>query len=180
MRRLRLGYRHRRPLVTLQGLVWLGIGAAVLAMAMSQYAEVADALQRQESRLDSLREQLDRKTKLHEQRAADAKRRDPELREAHTIVKRLSIPWEEVFTTLESATRKHGGRIRVRGIQPDVEKGVILLNGEAKDFGALMDYLDHVETAGVLSRVRLVNHQVQTGGSGHPVRFYAMAEWHTQ
>ena len=180
MRPLELDYSGRRSWVTLEAVAWFGVGLLVLAVSITQYGEVMEALERQESRLDSLRAQLDRAAKAKERRVAEAKAREPELKEAKAVLRRLAMPWEGVFGALEQATRVHRDRIRVLGVQPDVEKGLVLLTGEAKDFGELMDYLDRIGNSGMLRRVRLVNHQVQTDVAGRPIRFYAVAEWKTE
>lgn len=179
MRALNLDYCRRPPLITAAGLVWLALGLAVLAAALEQYRDVQEELERQENRVDSLTEQLTRKTKARERMASEAKKREPELKEAQAVLRRLTTPWEEVFGALEQATRVHRDRIRVLGVQPDMDKGLVLLTGEAKGLDDLMDYLDRLGSGGSLRRARLVSHQMQVELPGRPIRFYAVAEWST-
>lgn len=177
MQTLRLDYCHRPPFVTAQGVLWVLLGIALVAVSGMTYLDSLDAMQQQEEREDRLRARLDRTTHAREQKLAEAKRREPELKDAQAVLRRLSVPWEQVFGALEHATRTHRDRIRVLGVQPDVDKGLVLLSGEAKDFDELMNYLDQLGGSGVLTRVRLLNHQVQGDAAGRPIKFYAVAEW---
>lgn len=174
-----LDYCVRRPVITLRGIAWLLFGILVVAAVAGSYSGVLDMVQRQEDQLESLSDQLKRKVRAREQRVADAKRLDPELAVAKAVLRRLALPWEDVFMALEQATLAHRDRIRVLGVQPDVDKGVVMISGESMDFDVLMDYLQQIEKSGVLTRVRLVNHQIQVDAAGRPIRFYAVGAWKT-
>jgi hypothetical protein len=67
--------------------------------------------------------------------------------------------------------------IKLLGMQPDVDKGVVVISGESKDFDGLMDYLARLGQGGALRQVRLVNHQVEADAPGKPIRFIAMGVW---
>jgi|CXWL01.1.fsa_nt_gi hypothetical protein len=172
-----LDYCARRPVITLRGIAWLLFGILIVTAVVWSYGDALDMVQRQEDQLELLSEQLKRKVRAREQRVADAKRLDPELASAKAVLRRLALPWEDVFMALEQATRAHHDRIRVLGVQPDVDKGVVMISGESKDFDVLIDYLERIKTSGVFTRVRLVNHQIQVNVAGHPIRFYAVGEW---
>lgn len=165
--------------MTWPGCLWLGIGLAVLSACFEAYGVVMEQLDRQEREAEALQEHMDRQAKTRARLEAEAKKREPELREARAVVRRLGVPWEGVFSALEQATRAHHDRIRVLAVQPDVEKRLVLLHGEAKDLGELMDYLDRIGESGILSKARLVNHQMHTDLPNRPIRFYAVAEWDT-
>jgi len=169
----------RRPVITLRGIAWLLVGILIVAAAVWSYGDALDMVQRLENRLESLGDQLKRKVRAREQRVEDAKRLDPELAVAKAVLRRLALPWEEVFMALEQATMAHRDRIRVLGVQPDVDKGIVMISGESEDFEVLMDYLKRIEKSGVLTRVRLVNHQIQVDVAGRPIRFYAVGSWKT-
>lgn len=174
-----LDYCAGRQAITVSGIAWLLVGILVVAVAAGSYGDALDRAQDQEDRLESVRDKLKRKVRAREQHLADAKRLDPELVSAKAVLRRLALPWDDLFTALEQATRAHRDRIRVLGVQPDVDKGVVLLSGESKDFEVLMDYLERIEKSGILTRVRLVNHQIQVNAAGRPIRFYAVGEWRT-
>lgn len=172
-----LDYCARRPVITLRGVAWLLFGVLIVAAVVVSYGDALDAMDRQDAQRELLSDQLQRKVRAREQRVADAKRLDPELADAKAVLRQLAIPWEDVFMALEQATRAHRDRIRVLGVQPDVDKGVVMINGESKDFDVLMDYLEKIEQSGVFTRVRLVNHQVKSDTDGRMIRFYAVGEW---
>lgn len=174
-----LDYSGRRPVITLRGIAWLLVGILIVAAVVWSYRDVLDMVQRQEDQLESLGDQLKRKVRAREQRVEDTKRLDPELAVAKAVLRRLALPWEEVFMALEQATMAHRDRIRVLGVQPDVDKGIVMISGESEDFEVLMDYLKRIEKSGVLTRVRLVNHQIQVDVAGRPIRFYAVGSWKT-
>ena len=174
-----LDHSGRRPVITLRGIAWLLVGILIVAAAVWSYGDALDMVQRLENRLESLGDQLKRKVRAREQRVEDAKRLDPELAVAKAVLRRLALPWEEVFMALEQATMAHRDRIRVLGVQPDVDKGIVMISGESEDFEVLMDYLKRIEKSGVLTRVRLVNHQIQVDVAGRPIRFYAVGSWKT-
>ena len=174
-----LDYCGRRSAITLSGIAWLLFGALIVAAVAESYMDVLETIQRQEDQLESLGDQLKRKVRGREQRVVDAKRLDPELAVAKSVLRRLALPWEEVFMALEQATLAHRDHIRVLSVQPDVDKGLVTISGESKDFDVLMDYLDQIEKSGIFLRVRLVNHQVQVDVAGRPIRFYAVGSWKT-
>ena len=174
-----LDHSGRRPVITLRGIAWLLVGILIVAAVVWSYRDVLEMIQRQEDRLELLGNQLKRKVRAREQRVEDTKRLDPELAVAKAVLRRLALPWEEVFMALEQATLAHRDRIRVLGVQPDVDKGVVMISGESEDFEVLMDYLKRIEKSGVLTRVRLVNHQIQVDVAGRPIRFYAVGAWKT-
>lgn len=179
MHALKLDYCYRPPFLTMQGVIWLMLGVVLVTSSVFSYIEGLAAIQQQEEREEALRNRLDRAKRARDLKVADAKRLEPELKDAHAVLRRLSMPWEEVFGALEQATRRHQDRIRVLGVQPDVDKGLVLLSGEAKDFDELLNYLEELGGSRVLMRARLLNHQVQGEAAGRPIKFYAVAEWKT-
>jgi len=179
MRTLNLDYCHRTPLLTATGLLWMLLGLTMLGAVLAEYTQVRNALARQEDRIDTLNEDVNRKVKARERLVSEAKHREPELKEARAVLRRLAIPWENVFAALEGATRVHRNRIRILGLQPDAERSLVLLTGEADDLGDLMDYLERLGSSGALRRARLVNHRIHVDLPRRPVRFTAVAEWVT-
>lgn len=172
-----LDYRAGRPSVSGQGLLWLAAGLSALVSAGAYYMELVQGIEQYGGRIETLRASLSRNAQGEKQAAGDAALLQAEVKEAKTVLRRLSIPWDEFFNVVEGATRRHAEGIRVMDVQPDVEKGQVVINGESKDFDTLLDYVMELGQSDVLHHVRLVNHQVQLEAPGKPVRFSAVAEW---
>ncbi len=172
-----LDYRTGRPSVNGQGLLWLAAGLSVLVSVGMYYVELVQGIEQYGGRIETLRSFVSRNVQGEKQAAGDAKLLQAEMKEAKAVLRRLSVPWDEFFRALEEATRRHAEGIRVIDVQPDAEKGHVVINGESKDFDVLLDYVVQLGQDDILRHVRLVNHQIQREAPGKPVRFSVVAEW---
>lgn len=97
-----------------------------------------------------------------------------EVRHANEVLRQLSLPWESLFYAVESA----GGKdIALLALEPDMEKGVVKISGEAKNIAAMLDYLKRLEERDVFGTVYLQSHLVQQQNPDKPVRFALLAIW---
>jgi hypothetical protein len=90
------------------------------------------------------------------------------------VLRRLSLPWDSLFLTMESAA---GGEVALLALEPDAEKQVVKVSGEAKDFTALLNYVTRLEAQEAFGPVYLQSHQVQLQDPQRPVRFALHAVW---
>ena len=63
-------------------------------------------------------------------------------------VQRLSLPWDELFSALESAA---SDKVALAGIEPDPRNGTVTISGDSKDYLAALSYvlnLSRTEGAG--------------------------------
>jgi hypothetical protein len=89
------------------------------------------------------------------------------------VVRQLTLPWEQLFEAVESAGSKH---IALLALEPDTEKKLVKINGEARDLAVLLNYITRLEKQEVFGPVYLQSHQVQQG-SETSVRFSLLAVW---
>jgi hypothetical protein len=172
-----LDYRAGRPSVSGRGLLWLAAGLSALVSVGTYYVELVQSIEQYGGRIETLRSFMSRNAQGKKQAAGDALALQAEVKEAKAVLRRLSVPWDEFFHALEDATRLHAEGIGVIEVQPDVEKGQVVINGESRDFDGLLDYVVQLGQSDVLRHVRLVNHQIQTEAAGKPIRFSVVAEW---
>ena len=90
------------------------------------------------------------------------------------MVARLLTPWGVLFDGLEQA---HNDDIALLRVEPDAQRGRLLLGGEARNMGALVGYVAALEGHGGLSDVRLVNQQIKADDAQHPLEFALEARW---
>jgi hypothetical protein len=93
------------------------------------------------------------------------------------IVGELGTPWTAVLSDLESATQESAGGISVLSVEPDHDKRRVRINGESKDLGAALAYLERLQKSRSLSYPMLDSHEVVADDKEHPVRFAMTAQW---
>jgi hypothetical protein len=98
----------------------------------------------------------------------------PEVEAAAKVVSRLAIPWGELYRCLEENVDQN---VSLLTVLPNPEKGELRLSGEARDFAALRGYLERLGESGVLTDVRLLNHEVRESDAQKPVVFSLVAAW---
>lgn len=146
--------------------------AAVIA-AVAYYIELSD-------KADAWEDKLARIERDHGARpVAGAGSRggaDPSLEVTHAneVLHRLSLPWELLFRTVESAA---GDGVTLLALEPDMEKRVVKISGEAKDFPAMLNYITQLEAKAVFGPVYLQSHEVQQQDPNRPVRFALLVVW---
>jgi hypothetical protein len=99
---------------------------------------------------------------------------DKEFEAAVKMYDRLAAPWEIFFTGLESIKNSN---IAIRSIQPDVQTGILLLEGEAKDYPAVLTFVSQLRVTQPFSKVFLVRHEVKRDDPQHPVAFLISTHW---
>ena len=175
MRPLSLDYRRTSASFTKIGLLLLLIGLAAAVAVGYEFRTVGIELTVAEERTGHLE-------RLVQQRGAPKQSKlTPELlhevQQANEVLHQLAMPWEGLFKTLEASDND---RVALLAIQPDVRKRLVKLNGEAKDFTALLDYLKQLEQDKALTDIVLLNHEIHQQDPEKPVRFAVSAAWRLQ
>jgi Tfp pilus assembly protein PilN len=93
---------------------------------------------------------------------------------ARQTIKRLSMPWDELFDALEASGN---GSIALLAIEPDAEARTVSLSGEAKDYLSALTYVANLGEQKTLTRVHLVRHELRQSGAVRPVAFVVSASW---
>lgn len=90
------------------------------------------------------------------------------------IIKRLSTPWESFFSGLESINSK---KVAVISIEPDMQAGLLRLEGEAKDYPAVLTFIAQLRETKPFSKVFLSHHEYKRDDPQHPVGFTVLLHW---
>ena len=96
-----------------------------------------------------------------------------EVAAVRETVQRLSLPWGELFSALESAASDN---VALAAIEPDAKAGTVTITGDGKDYLAALSYVLNLSRTEGLERVQLVRHEQKNEGSG-AVSFAVSAAW---
>jgi len=173
MLRQRLDFAHSQPFVKLNGRLYGGLvliaGIALASVLVVRYLDLAERTDTAETQI----KRIARSTalgRLGGSREAIAE----EIRRVNQAALRLTIPWEDLFRTVEAATDK---RVALLSLQPNVQKRELRIIGEAEDFGAILGYIERLERGEALAGVRLVSHEVVAGTNATHLRFELTSTW---
>ena len=172
MATLWLDYQQDRPSYW-AGPMLLALALVALTLTVVYYLELND-------KAASWEEQLERIERGHGLRATgrpggnEGEELAQEVKRANEVLFQLTLPWEELFHAVESVA---GKKIALLELEPDMEKHVVKISGEAKDLVALLNYITQLEEQEVFGTVYLQSHQVQQRDPDKPVRFVLLAAW---
>lgn len=93
---------------------------------------------------------------------------------ARETLRRLSLPWEELFAALESA---RSDRVALLAIEPNAESGAVSISGEARDYLAALTYAERLAEAKGLRNVYLLRHEIRRDSPQRTVTFTVSANW---
>lgn len=173
MRPLFLDYQRRRNAISGAGIALLLAGLAAAGYGGMRYYDLSSEI--------SLLEEK-RLTLEHRMHGASQKRpfsQNPqqlaaEIKLANEVVAQLTLPWDALFKDVEMAP---SDRVALLAIQPDAQKHLIKITGEAKDFDAMLEYIKFLQARGSFAGVYLQSHHIQQQVAEKPVRFALIATW---
>lgn len=96
------------------------------------------------------------------------------IRSANQILERLHTPWETLFRDIELAQISE---IALLAIQPNAERSIVMIEGEARSSSAILAYIGELEDQAALADVTLVSHEIRREDAEKPVRFTVTAQW---
>ena len=166
MRRLDLDFRGSRRASPWLGRCLLAIAAGVCLDAGLTYKDLKTALSANELRLAK-----------RAPAAAAAQVSAQELAVVRETVQRLALPWDELFTALESAS---SDSVALAAIEPDTNKGTLTISADGKDYLAALSYVSNLGRTEGLQRVELVRHERKAADPNGPVSFAVSAAWSTR
>jgi len=164
--RLELDYVARPRRASWLGYLLLAASIAVAGEVALRYRDAQDELARIEVTAGLL---------IGERRPARAipkERLEDEAKAAHAVTRRLALPWAPLVATIEEAATRD---VAILQLQPDAQQRVLRLTGEARDQGAMLEYLQRLAEARVLTEVHLLNHKVQLDDPQRPIQFAVQA-----
>lgn len=174
MRPLFLDYRRDNPAQHRVGLIVLALVVLGCAATGIYYRN----LSAQAAHLEALVDKAD--LQLHPGRpgamtsAAGAQQTGTEIKAANEIIMQLTLPWNDLFNALEEA---NSSNIALLGIEPNADKRLVRVSGEAKNSAALFDYIRVLQASKTMSGVYLKHQQVQERNPEKPIRFTLDASW---
>ncbi len=160
---------------------WHWVGIAMLMLTIGGAVKLGSyylALSNEMTHLEKLIARIERK--LHPgyiappTNIAEMQQLRIEVKNANEVLLQLSLPWDRLFQTVESA---NSDNIALLGIDPDSKRGQIKVSGEAKDFDALLGYIRTLQASNFFTGVYLQHHQVQELDPDKPIRFTLDASW---
>jgi Fimbrial assembly protein (PilN) len=99
---------------------------------------------------------------------------DKDFAQARQIINRLSIPWDTFFTGIESVSNAN---VAILSIEPDIQSGQLRIEGEAKDYAAVLTLVARLSTTKPFSEVFLLRHETKHDDPQHPVSFTVSMHW---
>jgi len=171
MRRLELDYQKpANPPRKTAAWVLLLIGVAMLVEMGVSYDKLQserDAMNR-EMRISGIR--MD----VSSYKPTENMFTDKDFAHARQIINRLSIPWDTFFAGIESVTRQN---VAILSFEPDVQTGLLTIQGEAKDYAAVLTLVARLRTTKPFSEVFLLHHEIKRDDPQHPVGFTMSMRW---
>ena len=155
-------------------LVAMGIGAIVLSLALWQSDMHAERIAGLEAELLSLGYDRAAERRRAEKPQKNGEETEERVKKANAVIRRLATPWDDVFTTIE---KQNGRDVAVLSLEPDPTSAQVRVGAEARNPGAMLDYLERLRNSSILSPAILQSHQVMTEDPNKPIRFSFTASW---
>ena len=166
MRALDLDLVRRRP--AWPAWLMLAIGVALAGDALVSYIGARDEFTQLQRRRAGVLPPLARpKEPVSEQTQR-------ELDAARQTLQELALPWEPLFRSIEGSIDADTALL---AIEPDAGKNVVRISGEARNYPAILEFMQRLEVPRVLAGVHLLNHQIREDVAERPYQFTLSAHW---
>lgn len=155
---------------------------ALLAAAAALLVPVSDAYQGAAARREQAQQRFDlaeRQDKLHKRRpgrvdsVADAQDAAGAQR-ANAVIDQLTVPWDELFQTLEAADARG---VAVLSLAPNARDHTLRLAGEARKMDELLAYVSRLAGQPVLTQVHLLGYSTAVKEGAPLISFTLAAGW---
>ncbi len=91
------------------------------------------------------------------------------------VSEQLQIPWSSLFSTIGKASATES--IAYLTIEPDPQKGKIIIEAEARHFDSMLDYFQAMQASNIFEDVTLLSHFINSNVAEKPIRFRLSARW---
>jgi Tfp pilus assembly protein PilN len=173
MTMLRLDYQQKLPFPW-AGPALLVLTLTALVLTVAYYVELNSKAVSWEDRLDQIERRQGRASASGPSKGRGDEDMAQEVKRANEVLRQLTLPWDALFKAVESAA---GKEIALLALDPNTEKHVVKISGEARDLAALLNYITQLEKQDVFGPVYLQSHQIQQQNPDKPVRFSLLAAW---
>lgn len=174
MRALQLDFHADRRKPEWPDVTLLAAGLAGALLLGVHLISVSSEIRTLETERSAVLHQADRQAPDPRLAALDARQLRAEVKQANGVLTQLALPWEALFKDIESSPQSH---IALLTIEPDSDKRVIKITGEAKDFASLLGYIRFLQGKESLTGVYLRSHHIDEQVAERPVRFVLAASW---
>jgi hypothetical protein len=171
MRALELDFQ-RPPRPSPLGWLLLVAGIALLAGLLGTHRLLKDEAVAHRAAVKRIENQLPGAGTARPQTARD----DAGLTVARQAMERSQLPWNGLFSALESADDKD---VALLAVTPDVARGQVKIHAEARHLAAMLAFHKRLQLGGLLNHVVLVDHEISKESVEAPVRFHIVAAWGT-
>jgi hypothetical protein len=169
--RLQLEFASRKRGIRPADAALVGVGALVLGLAAWQYGMLAaERASLQAAVEDAQRFAQRQTTQPLDPNRPDARALAADIARANAVAARLQVPWDTLFTDLESAA---GAGVTLTGFEPEGGMRRLRITGEARRFEDVTQYLRQLEAAPGLQNVFLTAHELRDRG----LTFTLTADW---
>jgi hypothetical protein len=97
-----------------------------------------------------------------------------EVRAANRVIEQLNIPWPELFRDLEAAIDP---TVALLAIQPDSAARALRVEGESREYKAVLGFVARLEATPAFSSVHVASHQTRVDAPSRPIAFALLAAW---
>jgi Tfp pilus assembly protein PilN len=104
----------------------------------------------------------------------DRRRLALQVESANEVIGRLSLPWNELFRSIEDSAID---TVALLSVQPQPQQRLVALNGEARSYADVLEYMQRLDASGAFAHTRLLSHKVKREDPRHPVAFAIAAGW---
>lgn len=168
---LRLDYQRDKHPFPWPGAVLLVSGLMVLTLSGVYYLKLAGKVITLEAKVGQNIKPVQPQVASGQRGTADMAL---EVKHANEVLQQLTLPWGELFQAIESSSSK---QVALLAMEPDAEKHLVKISGEAKDIAAMLGYIKTLAAQEVFDSVYLQSHQTQQQDPEKPVRFVLLATW---
>jgi Tfp pilus assembly protein PilN len=175
MHALFLDFQRTHRAVPWAGLTVLATALVVAAAVANHQRIVNKQIAAWEGKVDQIQRMSGELAKASRQLSGVAARAQrTEAQQANLVLRQIGLPWNAVFKAVEESA---GPDIGLLSLEPDLQKGVVRIAGEARNFEALLAYVKQLSARELFGNVLLLSHQVQQDQPDKPVRFALLAYW---
>lgn len=168
---LPINFERRRRWFSSVGLVLLLSGATGLLMAVADYLEAADFLERQESKSAHLDQQI---SKLSRSTQVSVVKMDPvEWRSLQMLSDELTYPLNQQFLAVEQAL---SDQVAVLSLQPEPKAGRLKILGEAKALDDAIVFAEQLKVKAGFRSVDVTHHEYRMVGAVRVLGFSILAQ----
>jgi len=171
MRRLELNYQQlASPPSKTAAWVLLLVGVAMLVEMGMSYERLQNDREAMNHEIRTSGIRLDESR----HKLVEHKFTDKDFAQARQIINRLSIPWDTFFAGIESVTKQN---VAILSFEPELQTGLLTIQGEAKDYAAVLTLVARLRMTKPFSEVFLLRHEIKRDDPQHPINFTMSMRW---